>query len=196
MCGRYYADEQTAADVNGLIKCQGKKPVVLQPGDVYPSCEAAVLCKERGQLVSQRMRWGFGPYEKRGLLINARAESVLEKVAFRDSIRLRRCVIPARWFYEWNRAKEKASFLDREGGTLYMAGCYREFNGENCFVILTTAANPSVAGVHDRMPLLLERQELEAWIFDNGKLEYFLGKTPKLLERQMEYEQQTLFFGE
>ena len=58
-----------------------------------------------------------------------------------------------------------------------MAGCYREFDGQNCFVILTTCANPSVAGVHDRMPLLLESRELEAWIFDNEKLEYFLGKT-------------------
>ena len=194
MCGRYYADGQTAKEVERLVKRTGRGFSPRPAGDVYPSGLAEVIYADRGQLTAGSMKWGFGPYEKRGLLINARAESVTEKSAFRDSIRHRRCVIPARWFYEWNRAKEKASFLEPEGGTLYMAGCYREFDGQNCFVILTTCANPSVAGVHNRMPLLLESRELEEWIFDNEKLEYFLGKMPKGLERKMEYEQQTLVF--
>ena len=74
-----------------------------------------------------------------------------------------------------------------------MAGCFREFDGMDRFVILTTEANHSVEAVHDRMPLILEPKELENWVLDDGATEYFLHKTPALLERNSEYEQMRLF---
>src|SRR5699024_8675572 len=81
-------------------------------GDICPSQQAPVLTGEGGELHLELMTWGFLPpagEEKRegkgrpgGLIINARAETALEKRMFRDSIRSRRCVIPAAHFYEWD----------------------------------------------------------------------------------------------
>lgn len=96
------------------------------------------------------------------LLINARSESVLEKRIFQESVRHRRCVIPAKGFYEWNVKKEKYQFerLDQEA-VLFMAGCFQRFQEQEWFVILTTQANASVSPVHHRMPLVLEKNEIE-----------------------------------
>lgn len=60
-------------------------------------------------------------------------------------------------------------------------------------MILTTEANPSVAPVHNRMPLILEPEELEGWVLDDGASEYILHKTPVLLKVNAEYEQMKLF---
>lgn len=74
----------------------------------------------------------------------------------------RRCVIPAKGFYEWNVKKVKYQFerLDQEA-VLFMAGCFQRFQEQEWFVILTTQANASVSPVHHRMPLVLEKNEIE-----------------------------------
>ena len=74
-----------------------------------------------------------------------------------------------------------------------MAGCYNRYQGEERFVILTTEANPSVAPVHHRMPLILDPEELENWVLDDKATEYILHKTPVLLRSSTEYEQMRLF---
>ena len=74
-----------------------------------------------------------------------------------------------------------------------MAGFCRRYEDGEHFVILTTAANASMEPVHDRMPLILERQEIAEWMFSDAKTESFLYKTPCLLERRTEYEQLSLF---
>ena len=139
------------------------------------------------------MVWGFPRFDGRGLLINARAETAAERRTFRECVLHRRCVIPAKGFWEWNKFKEKFSFERQDSQVMFMAGCYDCFDGQDRFVILTTEANPSVKPVHDRMPLILERNELEAWVTDDSAAEYFLHKPPALLEREAEYEQMSLF---
>ncbi len=73
-----------------------------------------------------------------------------------------------------------------------MAGFCDWFENERRFVILTTDANESMRKVHDRMPLILEKEQLEDW-FDDRKLEELLHQIPVLLKRETEYEQQSLF---
>ncbi|HIX14189.1 MAG TPA: SOS response-associated peptidase [Candidatus Hungatella pullicola] len=68
------------------------------------------------------------------------------------------------------------------------------FEDGNHFVILTTEANDSMRPVHPRMPLILEQNELEGWLWDERYGDSLLKKTPVLLKRQQEYEQQTLPF--
>ena len=97
-------------------------------------------------------------------------------------------------FYEWNPEKEKAEFFRKDGSLLYMAGFYELFQEVPRFIILTTQANPSVRPVHHRMPLILEKEELEEWIWENCSMEKFLKKTPGLLECRQEYRQERLFF--
>ena len=76
---------------------------------------------------------------------------------------------------------------------LYMAGLYNRYQDEDRFVILTTAANESMKPIHDRMPLLLERDEIDKWLFEDGLTQRFLQKTPALLERRTDFEQMSLF---
>ena len=139
------------------------------------------------------MAWGFPRFDGKGLIINARAESVRERPAFRDSVEQRRCVIFARGFYEWNRSREKFSYEREDAPVLFMAGCFSRWEDGGHFVIITTAANSSVALVHDRMPLILEPEEVKQWIQDAGAAWSLLKKTPVLLASGTEYEQLRLF---
>lgn len=189
MCGRYYVDEEMAGEIERLVRSLDKSICPARRRDVFPSQNALIL-RSRGEgLSAEQMRWGFPGYNDRGLLINARAESALERKTFRECVRNRRCVIPARGFYEWNREKEKFRFERKTGGTLFLAGCFEEGKDRDCFVVLTTAANPSVLPVHDRMPLVLEKQEIDDWLLDDRAAETLLHKTPGLLKAKADYEQ-------
>lgn len=117
----------------------------------------------------------------------------MEKPSFKNGILHRRIVIPATWFYEWNRNKEKNTFRRSDTPVLFMAGCYNRYEDGDRFVILTTEANSSMKPVHDRMPLILEQDEIADWILDGEKTTNFLKKTSCLLERKSEYEQLSLF---
>lgn len=205
MCGRYYINsnilkkiEQVEA-VSGASGISGRETVQGSRRDIRPSETAPVLVKNgkssgRGRQVHvEWMNWGFPRPEGKNLIINARAENAMEKSMFREKIRTNRCVIPAAGFYEWNSQKEKSEFCREEQDELFLAGFYGEFAGENRFVILTTEANPSVAPVHGRMPLILERDEAVSWIVDDSRTGEFLHKVPGALSRKQEYEQLTLF---
>ena len=76
---------------------------------------------------------------------------------------------------------------------LYLAGIYDLKENERRFVILTTQANESMKDVHDRMPLILEEEEVDTWIRDASEAEKMLQKVPPSLERFQEYEQMSLF---
>ena len=194
MCGRYYVSDDTAREIEKMVQDLDRRLAVYRSGDVSPSSIATVLIKPGNMLAAEDMKWGFPGYDGKNLLINARAESVLEKRTFQESVRQRRCVIPASGFYEWNKEKEKFTFRRADHAPLlFMAGCYNLYDGRNRFVILTTQANASMAPVHDRMPLILERNEMEQWLSDVGCVETLLKKEPPDLARSTEYEQMSLF---
>lgn len=201
MCGRYYVDHQTAGEIEKLVRQLNEKMknkaaadcLKLTAKDIHPTEAAPVLAASNHVLSCQWQHWGFPGFQKKQVIFNARCESVMEKPTFRESILHRRVVIPGAWFYEWNRKKEKNIFYRKEQPVLFMAGCCKTYEDGDHFVILTTAANASMQPVHDRMPLLLEREEVADWILDSSKMEQLLYKTPCLLERRMEYEQMSLF---
>lgn len=191
MCGRYYIDGEAVKELGQSLGC--REPVLLEKaGDVLPSGRALVITGRGPKPAAEQMLWGFLQYGKKGLLINARAETVFERASFADSVMHRRCAIPAGHFYEWSKAREKAEFSRKDGRVLYMAGLWKWFEDGNRFVILTTRANASVSPVHDRMPLILEENELKSWLYDDRFAQQLLKKTPVLLKRKQEYEQQVL----
>ncbi len=200
MCGRFYIDEEIYTDARTFAdRTTGPLAVGRRlPADVYPDQTAPVLAGEGGDMVLTDMRWGF-PRPKDagrqggGLTINARAETALTKPTFRDCARYRRCIIPARHFYEWDPEKNKVTFLKENEAPMYMAGFYDLYDEENRFVILTTRANASVSPVHPRMPLILERDEVKPWVFSPEDTPGFLDSRPGALDRQQDYEQQRLF---
>lgn len=193
MCGRYYVDDDTAREIEKVVHKVDEKLRRERRGDVFPSQSAAVITGRSPHLMAEEMSWGFPQYQKKGLLINARAETVLDRKMFRDSVLHRRCIIPARQFYEWDSEKNKVIFLRENQPVLFMAGFYNYFQHTDHFIILTTQANISVRPVHHRMPLILERKELEHWVYDDAFLEFALHKTPPILQRRQEFEQQSLF---
>ena len=201
MCGRYYVDDETAAEIEKLLRQmeERQRQASMQAvgrivaGDIHPGQEAPVLAEKDGSLCCGWQRWGFPGYEGKKLIFNARCESALEKPLFRDGIQHRRIVVPASWFYEWNPRKEKNTFCRNDMPLLFMAGLGRRYEDGEHFVILTTAANASMKPVHDRMPLILEKDEIAEWMLDDTKTESILHQTPCLLERKTDYEQMRLF---
>ena len=201
MCGRYYVDDETAREIEKLVRQVGEKmrheslqaAGRITAGDIYPGKDAPVLSARDGSLCCRWQHWGFPGFDGKKLIFNARCESALEKPLFRDSVLNRRIVVPAAWFYEWNKKKEKSKFYRKDMPVLFMAGFSRHYGDGEHFVILTTAANSSMEPVHERMPLILEQDEIKEWVYNGAKTEGILKKIPCLLERKTNYEQMSLF---
>lgn len=186
MCGRYQFTETNNADLRRILgdirrRC-GDRAQAFQFGDRAPSMAAPVLIAGGGRIVGDLQTWGI-PGWRGGLMINARAETVCEKPMFRRSIAAQRCVIPATSFYEWDAARHKYQF-ELPGEPLYLAGIYDNVDGANRFVILTTAPNASMRDIHDRMPLILRREQIRPWLTDPEAALQLLTSTPPLLERR------------
>ena len=101
------------------------------------------------------------------MLINARAETVNSRPTFRDAFRKRRCLVLADGFYEWKTSREgKLPFLIRlkSQEPFAFAGIWEMVEGKPAYVILTTSANTVTRPIHDRMPVILEKQEEAPWL--------------------------------
>lgn len=192
MCGRYYIDDDVEKEIYRIAQEIDESMSVERTGDICPTQEAPVLYGRGDRLHGGEMKWGLTGRDRK-LLINARAETAMDRPTFSDSVRQRRCVIPARHFYEWNREKQKVTFCRKQGETLFLAGFYREQEDGPHFIILTMAANASVHPVHERMPLILKEEEIRSWIWDDSRVCSFLNKSSPLLERRQDYEQMSLF---
>lgn len=156
----------------------------LPQGPDFNRCPTQDLAVVRGgerpggrRLVA--MRWGFLPDWYRSptdgpLLINARAETLAGKPAFRAACRARRCLIPADGFYEWTRTAKGARLpwfiRRRDGAPLALAGIWQSWGAEarpTC-AIVTTAAHAGMAALHHRMPLILEPEHWPLWLGEAG----------------------------
>jgi len=128
------------------------------------------------------MRWGFLPtwYKKPNdgpLLINARAETIAEKPAFRAAARARRALVVATGFYEWTKTPEGARdpwyITPSSGGALVMAAVWQDWTdgqGETLrtCAIVTTAANKAIRHIHHRMPVILRPEDWPLWLGEAG----------------------------
>ena len=188
MCGRYslFTDEQNE-EIRNIIEEVNKKYYGsdIKTGEIYPTNIAPVLVAENQQLEPVPLIWGFPHFKGSGVIINARAETAEEKKMFRESLMQRRCVIPSTGFYEWQQDESKQKYLFNlsDTSTLYMAGFYNECKGERRYIILTTDANPSIADVHNRMPVVLQKNMLNDWVFDTNKALSILHRVPPMLTK-------------
>lgn len=123
------------------------------------------------------LRWGLVPSwakdDKVGSkMINARAESLLEKISFKGLIRSRRCLIPADGFYEWKQqagGKQPMRIVMQDRSIFSMAGLYDIWtdasgNKLSTCTIITTEANSLMADIHDRMPVILSPETEAQWL--------------------------------
>ena len=161
MCGRYLFSQSAGEELTRLAAAfQSQTGEPAPQGDISPGSFAPVLLAEG----ICRMRWGYSGFSGRGLLINARAESAAQKPAFREAVRCRRCALPASGFYEWDARGQRYRFWLPQQPLFYMAGLWETFEEERRFVILTCAPNSSIEDIHNRMPVLLDRDQLSVWL--------------------------------
>lgn len=145
--------------------------------NIAPTQTAPVIAYDPPQGVT--FRWGLIPHwskdEKIGYsMINARAETLLEKPAFRKLVGTRRCLVPADGFYEWKKEGKKKQpfyFRMRSRKPFAFAGLWdswkkSETEEVHSFTIITTAPNVLTGTVHDRMPAILRREDLEKWLLE------------------------------
>lgn len=194
MCGRYYINDDLVNEIEKIVRRVNNK--LYHKGDVYPTNTIPVIhgSKEFKSIELSNMTWGFPKSKEKGLIINARCETVKEKITFSDSALERRCIIPASGFYEWDKEKNKVRFEREDKNILYIAGIWKFYEGAKRFVILTTQADEFVRDVHDRMPVVLEQEEIENWIFDNNFIDFVIHKTPIKIHQIRDYEQVRLNF--
>ena len=101
--------------------------------------------------------------------------------------------MPAAGFYEWDKEKNKVTFFRKDKSPIYLAGFYQLSENHDSFVILTTAANESMIRVHDRMPLMIEKDKVRDWLYNNEAAKEMLSADMPLLDSSREYEQLSLF---
>jgi putative SOS response-associated peptidase YedK len=136
----------------------------------------AVRADERHGRIGVLLRWGLVPSWAKDpsighRMINARAEHIAEKPAFRSALRRRRCIVPADGFYEWRAAgarKQPYYVRPREQELFGFAGLYEYWKGPEGVVgsctVITTEANALMRPLHDRMPAILDAADYAHWL--------------------------------
>ena len=191
MCGRFQLlSDQELKEINWIIRHleEGQLQKVAT-GEIFPTNVVPVIMIRERKIRPWPMIWGFSHFSGSGVIINARSETAAEKRMFSRSVHQYRCVIPGTGFFEWKKSegqKEKYLFRLPEEPVLYMAGLYQPNAAENRFVILTTAANESMAEVHHRMPLILKKEEIRSWLGDEQAARHLLmshQRRPELVKK-------------
>ena len=176
MCGRY-ALTATPDEVRRTFGYVDR-PNFPPRDDIRPTEPIAIVVVAEGVRRFRLVRWGFVPSWVKdpaafSLLINARAETALDKPSFRGAMRHGRCLVPATGFVEWQPtgAARKRPFriAPRDGGIIAFAGLTETWAGADgseidTAAILTVDANATVAAVHDRMPAVIAEADFAAWL--------------------------------
>jgi len=184
MCGRYtlYSDTENAEIIKIVEEVNRKFQVQIKTSDIFPSNLAPIIRENAKEIKLDVMQWGYHNPFRKGLIINARSETVMEKKMFREDFEIRRCLIPTAGFYEWDH--EKNQYLFNSDAILYLGGIYKPYEEKNNYVILTKAPNPTVSEVHDRMPVIISPLMLNQWLNDYNDALHLMKEDPLPLTKK------------
>ena len=165
MCGRYAIT--TAPEAIRALFGYTEQPNFPPRYNVAPTQPVPIVRLAEGTRSFALVRWGL-----------IRGESVIDKPAFRNAMRRRRCLFPADGFYEWRQeGKGKRPFFvrPRSGGPMAFAGLWETWTGPNgeemdTAAIVTTTANRTLRHIHDRMPVVIAPDAFDFWL-DGGKVD-------------------------
>jgi putative SOS response-associated peptidase YedK len=177
MCGRFafYSSHEAMAALFGAEPVGAVEPRY----NIAPTQDiAAIREPEQGRRELVTLRWGLVPYWAKdpsigNRLINARAETVAAKPAYREAYRRRRCLVLADGFYEWRPGPQGKTpwFISLASGEPFaFAGLWERWRDRESgarletAVIVTTAALGFIAELHDRMPVVLDREQGDRWL--------------------------------
>jgi putative SOS response-associated peptidase YedK len=180
MCGRFTLTQP--AEIAARFELDNfapPEPEFYTPRfNVAPTQRIVVIPTSDGQRVARRMRWGLIPIWAKdakigAAMINARAESVATKAAFRTAFKSRRCLIPADGFYEWQptpRGKQPYRITLADGSMFAFAGLWERWHDpktdewiESCCIV-TCEPNELTEKFHDRMPVILGDADYDTWL--------------------------------
>lgn len=159
--------------------------------NLAPSQTAPIITRNSPKKV-QMMQFGLIPFwakENKGYVINARSETIFEKTMFKKSVIERRCLVPASFFFEWQRKPDiKIPYAIKvtNEDVFAFAGIYNETEIEGkkilSFAIITTSPNSLMKPIHDRMPVILTQEEEDEWLdpdmIEPERIEKFLDPFP------------------
>jgi putative SOS response-associated peptidase YedK len=200
VCGRYVQASSPSLLAERFAVDEIRVPELEQRFNITPRSDVPIVAVSRERRVLDLVRWGLVPSWAKDLkigdrLINARAESIATKPAYKRAFQKRRCIVPADGFYEWRKvpghtAKQPYFVYRRDREPLAFAGLWEIWHdpehpdGErirSC-VIVTTRANHMLEPVHDRMPVVLPEEVWDAWLdpenHDTTALEALLVPAP------------------
>lgn len=178
MCGRFafYSPDEAASRLFGVSDAPELEPRY----NIAPTQFAPVVRQHDGGVRRiQLLRWGLVPFWAKdksigNRMINARAETLATKPAYRDSYRKRRCLVPANGFFEWQkRGGLKQPFFISLGATepFAMAGLWASWRSKEdpeqrleSFTIVTTTPADAISALHDRMPVIVSPQDYSRWL--------------------------------
>jgi putative SOS response-associated peptidase YedK len=181
MCGRFLASK-SPEEVARWFRTRNPVPNAPSRYNVAPSQDVLVVRfnPETRERQLDPLRWGLVPYWAKDVkigysLINAKAETVAEKAAFREAFNARRCIIPADGFYEWQtipgtKTKQPYCIAMKDRGLFGFAGLWERWkdraSGEvvRSFSIITTTPNEVCSPIHDRMPVILDPESYARWL--------------------------------
>jgi putative SOS response-associated peptidase YedK len=183
MCGRYRLSKTEKYLLEHFGVCSREDFEWRPRYNIAPTDQVPVIRqdKEQPERTITTMRWGLIPYWAKDAsigakMINARAESLTEKPAFKDAIERRRCLVPADAFYEWKKTSDGTKIVRRpflirmkNDEAFAFAGIWDRWKSPEGKIvlsvsILTTDANPLVSDVHDRMPVIVPREHYDVWL--------------------------------
>ena len=181
MCGRFtitHPNEAIAALFDAL---PGNDLPPVPRFNICPTQPVAAILSDGGHRRLRALRWGFLPAWYRTptdgpLIINARADTIATKPAFRESVRSRRCLIPATGFYEWTEGAAKARlpwYITRaDGAPILFAGVWQDWerDGQSLVTcaIVSTDAGPDMARLHHREPVTVDPAHWPLWLGEAG----------------------------
>ena len=182
MCGRFVSSS-TPEEIGQYFDAEVVEEAALAPSwNVAPTDDVHVVLEDGGARRVAPHHWGLVPFWAKApsigsKMINARSEGLAEKGAFKHAFRKRRCIIPVDGFYEWQKvpgqkAKQPYFIARTDGEPLAFAGLWEEWRDPahdgggrlRSTTIITTAANETMAPIHDRMPVILPPAAWAAWL--------------------------------
>lgn len=174
MCGRFALTHVVGLPVRFLL--QGFNLDLKPRYNIAPTQEVPIIVRESPNK-AVLMRWGLVPFWAKdpkigNKMINARAETVQTKPAFRASLKRKRCIVPATGFFEWRRAKDGKipHFIKMRDDSFFgFAGLYDHWKSQEgnklvTFTIITTEANAMMSKIHNRMPVILRQEDEDIWL--------------------------------
>ena len=191
MCSRYGIDEKVLPYLNA--RYGSKLEARLQAGDIHPGDTAPVLIAGNERPCIMPMTWGMRRRNIGQLVINARKETLWEKPMFRQSIKYRRCLLPATRFYEWDADKHKVTFHGQASFILFFAGIYRDDGNGSHFAVITTPANDVMRPVHDRMPVIVPENFIMDWLRHEDRAKAILDAADVAICRDESVQQMSLW---